>query len=165
MVYGEPSPNVGGRVVEIHSSIGYFGCMTASQARSLDFRSIAPGQCILLRGDPSPPSVGRNSRLWLDAGADDSADGGTLTVSGPNLPGVPLDGDDDYYYRLFSARLEDGTSVAGNPSHRLAPRTHTLRGAGGSTVGPFEAGLQMPEFLKWTNRGTIQEVRRDRALH
>ncbi|MBM3745228.1 MAG: hypothetical protein FJW34_05480 [Acidobacteria bacterium] len=155
MVYVEPYR---GSMVEIHSAIGYFNYMTAGRAGRIGIGSIAPGRCTLVRGDSGSVSP-------LDATADDSADGGRLTVSGPSLPGVPLDGDDDYYYRLFSVRSEEtGARVAGNLEHQLKPGDHTLRGAGGAHVGPFEATLQLPEFLKWTNRDTIRQVVRDEGV-
>jgi len=143
--------------LEIHSSIGYFNYMTAGRASTLDFRSIAPGQCSLWRGDET-------GMAYLDARWDDSASAGNVTVSGPNLPAVPLDEGDSYYYRLFSARQEEGGAhVTGDPNHRLAPGEHVLRGFGGD-VGAFEARLQMPELLKWINRDAIAEVRRDTGL-
>jgi hypothetical protein len=88
-----------------------------------------------------------------------------VTVSGPNLPDVRLTGDDDYYYRMFSARLEDGgTLLEGDAAHRLSPGTHRIRGAGGRAVGAFEAALEIPENLKWVNRSSVAEVRRDAGV-
>lgn len=159
MVYVEEVSYQGGTpFAEIHSSIGYFGAMTASRAGIPDYRSMPPGQCTLWRGDGA-------TLPWLDVGANDSYDGGMLTVTGPNLPDVRLDGDDDYYYRVFSARLEkEGTSLISGQSYLLSPAAYTLRGPGGGSIGPFEAALQLPEFLKWTNRDSTQEVNRNAGL-
>jgi uncharacterized protein (TIGR03437 family) len=147
------------RFAEIHSAVGYFGEMTAGRASSLNFRSVAPGRCSLARGDFYTTS------LLLDAKSDDSFDAGKITLSGPNLSDVPLDGDDDYYYRLFSARLEDSNVLLeGNANQKLGAGAHTIKAAGGSFVGAFESRLMIPQFLRWTNRDDLQQVRRDSGL-
>ncbi|MDX1982646.1 MAG: hypothetical protein SFV51_20415, partial [Bryobacteraceae bacterium] len=141
-------------MVEIHGAWGYIDYMTASVASRPDLRSIAPGRCVAFRSI----LVTALPYIWS------SADAGTVRVSGPGLPGVPLDGDDDYYFQVFSASLESGQLVAGTEGHRLEPGMHTLRADGGQDVAAFEASLDMPPLLKWTNRDGITEVRRNSGV-
>jgi hypothetical protein len=68
-------------------------------------------------------------------------------------------------YRLFSARLEDAdVLLEGNASQKLGAGAHTIRAAGGSSVGAFESSLMIPQFLKWTNRDSVEQVRRTSGL-
>jgi uncharacterized protein (TIGR03437 family) len=159
-VYSEEVQHQGNtRFAEAHTAVGYFGLMTAGRASALDYRSVAPGRCSLVGGDPSV------TNLYLDAVPDDSADAGRVTVSGPGLPGIALDGENTHYYRLFSARLEDGSAVLGGTAgHLVAPGNYILRSPGGVHVGPFETSLQVPELQRWTNRDATQEVGRDAGI-
>lgn len=157
-------PDGSGKPVEIHSAIGYFSDLTASRASRLDVNSIAPGRCTVFAGDPSPEGPGRASWLLLDSGADDynTIDAGPVTAHGASLPGVLLNGDDDYYYRMFSALREDtGELLGGTAGHRLTAGRLALRSAGGSDAQAFEAAVDVPAPLRWTGWTPLAEV--DRA--
>jgi len=159
MVYTEVASISGRPWVEIHSALGYFGEMTASRASTVTPDSIPLGHCVSWR------SSGRTPGFLLDAYATDSADGGKLTLTGPGFADAPLDDDDDWYYGLFSVRrVSDGQLLDGNAQYVYTPGEYTLRGTGGYSVGALEAKIQMPEFLIWTNKESVQSVDRTMPL-
>jgi hypothetical protein len=78
---------------------------------------------------------------------------------------VPLNGDDDYYYRMFSAWSEsDGSLIEGNRQHRLVPGQHALHSLGGRDIGSFTVTIQVPEAMTWIDRDSFRDIDRNRDL-
>lgn len=147
--YVEPS-GFGQPNVEIHSANGYFDMMTAGRASTMSYLSVAPGRCVAWKDVP-----------WIDATPSDSYDGGRVSVTGEGISDIALTDDDDYYFKLFSVRHEaDGTWVYPQKTAQFSPGKYTLKAAGGDAVGPFEAAITLPDFLKWTDRDEVQAVDR-----
>jgi hypothetical protein len=163
MVYSEPYEDI--PLVQIHSAIGYFNDLSASEASMLTPASVFPGQCVAFRGTPTAIGPGMGSPLFLDAGADDSYDAGRVNVTGAMLPAVPLDGDDDYYFQLFSAFRDDNNAhITGIQGRRFTLGPQILSAPGGRHIGPFQVTLDMPPTLVWTNRLAVQQVNRNLPL-
>lgn len=163
MIYSEPYRDI--PFVQIHSAIGFFNDYSANHAGAISPASVAPGRCVLFQGSPDGMGPGFASRLFLDAPADDSYYAGKVTVSGGSLPSVPLTGDDDYYYRMFSAFREDTDAhVAGTAGLRYTVGAHILEGPGDRDIGPFQASIQLPPLLVVTNRSEISGILRSTPL-
>ena len=162
-IYSEPYQDI--PYVQIHSAAGFFNDYAATHAGAVAPSSIAAGRCVVFRGNPNAWGNGLSGRLLLDAPVDDSYNAGRVTVSGGAIPSVPLDGDDDYYYRLFSAFREDTEShVAGTTGQKYTVGSTVLEGGGGEHIGIFQAAIPMPAHLNWTNRGEPAEISRSTPL-
>lgn len=138
--------------MDVQNIAGSFRVFDAGEVSRTSFRSIAPGRCVTWRGDPETHT------LLLGTSIDDSADAGTVTLAGPSRPELPLDGDDDYYLRLLSVRLEDGTVLLEKNDHPLVPGEYTLRATGGTDIGAFTASVAFPVPLAWPARDTLTEI-------
>jgi hypothetical protein len=142
--------------VEIDSAIGSFSEMTASRISSVNLDSIPLGSCVSWRSNGQTPGY------WLEPYFNDSADGGKLTLTGPGFADAPLDDDDDWYYGLLSVRrVSDSQLLSGDGRYVYTPGEYLLHGTGGFHVAAFNSGVQLPEFLSWTNKDNIGFVNRN----
>lgn len=163
MIYSEPYRDI--PFVQIHSALGFFNEYAAEHAGAISPASVAPGRCVGFQGSPYGIGPGYASRLFLDAPLDDSYYAGEVTVSGGALPSVPLTGGNAYYYRLFSAFREDTDAhVSGTAGQRFTVGAQILEGPGSSDIGPFQASLQLPQVLVWSNRSEIVNIPRSVPL-
>ncbi len=153
-------PIIGATTIKSESVGGNFSAVTlANIADAADSSTaglfVQTGGCTVykVRADQTGAVVGGNARL-LDAGTQ-------LTLNGPGItnkavpkavPGV----------NSYAAVLGDptgGITIPGLPSQPSSPGisagSFTLRGTGGSEVGAFQATLNVPTPITWTNQATL----------
>jgi hypothetical protein len=122
----------------------------------------APGSCVVStfteKADQKHIRVGEHVNVGhlLDAGP-------ALQLNGPKgareMPRITRG--------AYSALLGGGPTVGDGPTLEdyLDPGQYTVHnGAGGSDVGPFNASLNLPVLLEWTNRDKVEVVPRNQDL-
>jgi uncharacterized protein (TIGR03437 family) len=142
------------------SAAGGFTQVTGFQLASSPVVAIQPGACLVTQGG-SPALVTSSGATYLDAGAV------TLTgPSGSNITNAALTESGNLYNLAISEQFTPpltGVTLPGIPNASIVPGTYTLKGAGGSSVGPFTASITLGTPLTITG-GLPTSVNRGAGL-
>jgi uncharacterized protein (TIGR03437 family) len=110
----------------------------------------ALGTCASFFSRGATPALANPAPLQpLDAGVE-------LIVRGPNGPrSIPRTNPGFYASQLATTQ---------QPPLYLDPGTYTVASSAGSPVGPFEAALDLPPPITWTNQGQISRIDRSQGI-
>ncbi len=137
-------------LLEILSGLGLTGGYTTSHGTCVVY-AMRAGDELEIVPDPL-----YNNRL-LDAGA-------FLTLEGPQgtrqLPSE--DGGGNYEEENLGGGIPWGDGEV-NPPY-LVPGSYVLKGVGGADVGAFQATLNLPPPLNWTNEDQLNDINRAQPL-
>ena len=111
---------------------------------------LSPGDALGHDGIPAAPSIA--SRLSAGASFTLTGPGGVQNLTPlAGAPGVSLGS-----YAPFAPGLPNQLT--------LSPGSYTIAAPGGAEVGPFSAGVTLPQPFTWTNQNTLSTVDRTQNL-